>query len=85
MRGPLGVLLAGLALALAAGCGIGDSVANECIGLKRVYERAQKRNVSLATAGVPADAAVSRAAAERLARARADYTACVAAPTGEPI
>lgn len=67
-----------LALVGGVGCGIGDSVANECITKQRVYDRAQKRTTSLIVAGVPTDAAVHRAARKRLAEARSEYGACTA-------
>lgn len=74
----LAVATALLVLGAAAGCGIGDSVANECITKQRAYEQAQKRSSSLAVAGVPNDAAVHVAARQRLARLRSDVEACAA-------
>jgi len=67
-----------LVLGAVAGCGIGDSVADECITKQRLYEQAQKRASSLAVAGVSNDAAVHVAARERLARLRSDVEACAA-------
>ena len=77
MKFPAAVLLVAF---LAPGCGIGDSVGDECVVERRAYDRLQKKSAGLAARGVRPDAPIVRQTAEEVARARAALTQCTTQP-----